>query len=334
MIRSTTAHLDKLWPSNRLSGSSNFKLVSCRRTIVSGTTNGVQWFNSHCGSMFRHMPNTCWTVVPLGTSSAVPSPRRNVTATYLRMLSNGYLFDAGEGTFNQMRACYLCSLKSLRRVFITHMHGDHVFGLPSILMYSLELARTYSAMGRDMADLPRLQLFGPLGLYNYLRTAFIPAGKKGWESIPVDIFELVPQTFRGTLQHTAESKSLHGGAKNHNYLFPDADGYYSLVDDEDHTVQAAPISHSISCYGYVVNEKERRHMMPALAMQRGIPPGPIYSKLQKGTCVRAPDGSLVKWEDVSFSSGVGRKVVILGDNANADSIIPLAQHADVSKPCV
>lgn len=308
------------------------------RTIVSGTTNGVPWFNSHCGSLFRHMPNTCWTLIPLGTSSAVPSPRRNVTSSYLRMLSNGYLFDAGEATFGQMRACYLCSLRSLRRVFITHMHGDHVFGLPSILMYALELARTYDANGRNLDLLPRLQVYGPVGLYSFLRTAFLPAGRKAWETMPIDIFEIVaPDQLDFGTAEGGDRRGAGGGrgrplvsmAANHHFVRPESDGTYNLVDEKDHTVRAAPLRHSISCYGYVVHEKEKRHMLPELMARRGIPPGRIYSDVQKGRPVVAPDGTTVRWEDVSYPSGPGRKVVVLGDNCDASKIVPLAMNADV-----
>ena len=70
--------------------------------------------------------------------------------------------------------------------------------------------------------------------------------------------------------------------------------------------------------------------MPELVAARGIPPGKIYARIAAGETVEAPDGSLVKWEDVSYSDGNARKVVILGDNCDASHIVPLAIGADVS----
>ena len=76
----------------------------------------------------------------LGTSSVVPTRARNVSAVALRLpqRSEMWLFDCGEGTQHQFLRSDL-RLSQLRRVFITHMHGDHVFGLPGLLA-SLGLA--------------------------------------------------------------------------------------------------------------------------------------------------------------------------------------------------
>ena len=70
----------------------------------------------------------------LGTSSGVPTRARNVSAVALRLpqRSEMWLFDCGEGTQHQFLRSDL-RLSQLRRVFITHMHGDHVFGLPGLL---------------------------------------------------------------------------------------------------------------------------------------------------------------------------------------------------------
>ncbi|MGE7990107.1 MBL fold metallo-hydrolase [Pseudomonas sp. NPDC089554] len=70
----------------------------------------------------------------LGTSAGVPTKARNVSATAV-IEANGsgwYLVDCGEGTQHQLLRTPL-SVRDLRAVFITHVHGDHCFGLPGLL---------------------------------------------------------------------------------------------------------------------------------------------------------------------------------------------------------
>jgi ribonuclease Z len=70
----------------------------------------------------------------LGTSSGTPSKTRNVAALALRSRGSRHwsLVDCGEGTQHQILHTSW-SLHDLRAVFITHMHGDHCYGLPGLL---------------------------------------------------------------------------------------------------------------------------------------------------------------------------------------------------------
>ncbi|WP_313710815.1 MBL fold metallo-hydrolase [Pseudomonas sp.] len=70
----------------------------------------------------------------LGTSSGVPTKARNVSATAVIEAcgKHWYLVDCGEGTQHQLLHTSL-SVRDLRGIFITHVHGDHCFGLPGLL---------------------------------------------------------------------------------------------------------------------------------------------------------------------------------------------------------
>ncbi len=72
------------------------------------------------------------TIVVLGTSAQVPKKNRNHVALYLRWDKEDLLFDPGEGTQRQM-VTFGVPLNRIRKIFITHFHGDHCLGLPGVI---------------------------------------------------------------------------------------------------------------------------------------------------------------------------------------------------------
>ncbi|AKG23008.1 ribonuclease Z [Calothrix sp. 336/3] len=97
----------------------------------------------------------------LGTSSGVPTRSRNVSSVALRLPQRAefWLFDCGEGTQHQLLRSDL-KTSQLSRIFITHMHGDHIFGLMGLLA-SCGLA----------GNIERVDIYGPPGLQEYLQAA-------------------------------------------------------------------------------------------------------------------------------------------------------------------
>lgn len=79
----------------------------------------------------------------LGTSSGVPTKIRNVSGLALRKQASKlwYLVDCGEGTQHQLLHTNL-SLKHLQVICITHIHGDHCYGLPGLLATTAMSGRT------------------------------------------------------------------------------------------------------------------------------------------------------------------------------------------------
>jgi ribonuclease Z len=78
-----------------------------------------------------------FTVTILGSGAAAPTAARGLSATSVVIQNTGCLVDCGEGTQMQMRR-FRIKHKKLKHIFITHLHGDHFFGLIGLL-FSLHL---------------------------------------------------------------------------------------------------------------------------------------------------------------------------------------------------
>jgi len=98
----------------------------------------------------------------LGTGAGAPSRTRNVSSIALQFIQQGrlWLFDCGEGTQQQLLRTPL-RLSQLERIFLTHLHGDHLFGLPGLL--------ASRALQTDHAT--PVTVYGPPGVAEYLQCA-------------------------------------------------------------------------------------------------------------------------------------------------------------------
>jgi ribonuclease Z len=77
----------------------------------------------------------------LGISSATPTKLRHPSSQFVRFASNYFLLDCGEGAQRQL-ARYCLRLLKISHVFITHLHGDHYFGLPGLITSMALYGRT------------------------------------------------------------------------------------------------------------------------------------------------------------------------------------------------
>ena len=115
----------------------------------------------------------------LGTSAGSPTAERNVSSIMLDLRQERgrlWLFDSGEATQLQMQKAKF-SLSKLEMIFLTHLHGDHLFGLPGVLT-------TRSLMQKQSA----LTLVGPKGIKQFIQTVIEISSS--WLSYPLNIIEL------------------------------------------------------------------------------------------------------------------------------------------------
>ena len=88
----------------------------------------------------------------LGCHSATPRVNAFPTSQYLEINNSHFLIDCGEGTQRQMRK-YKVGFSSINHIFISHLHGDHFYGLVGLLS-------TYGILSREK----ELHIYGPKGI--------------------------------------------------------------------------------------------------------------------------------------------------------------------------
>jgi len=95
-------------------------------------------------------------IIFLGTAGSIPTPKRSLPAVLIKRRDEQIMFDAGEGVQKQMIIAKTGFNKKMK-VFITHMHGDHVLGLPGLL-------QTMTLLERQKP----LEIYGPSGITQFL----------------------------------------------------------------------------------------------------------------------------------------------------------------------
>ncbi|ASS98965.1 MULTISPECIES: ribonuclease Z [Geobacillus] len=105
----------------------------------------------------------------LGTGAGVPAKERNVSSVALQLLDERgatWLFDCGEATQHQILHTAIRP-RRIEHIFITHLHGDHLFGLPGLLG-----SRSFQS-----GETP-LTVFGPKGIRAFVETALSVSGTR------------------------------------------------------------------------------------------------------------------------------------------------------------
>lgn len=95
-------------------------------------------------------------VTLIGTAALVPIPERALTTVLLTCYGHSILFDCGEGTQTAARKAGVNPMK-IDLIALTHYHGDHIFGLPGLLLTMSNMKRT-----------EKLYITGPAGLQKEL----------------------------------------------------------------------------------------------------------------------------------------------------------------------
>lgn len=265
----------------------------------------------------------------LGTASCFPTPTRGVSCTAIQ-LEDGqiWIFDCGECSQVQLQKSKLKPGK-ITKIFITHLHGDHLFGLPGLLCSLGNFCSTEAGKSVD--------LYGPLGLKNYITTCL----ETSRSPLPyeLNVYEMLPESSQysqdwGDWPVDLEGVHLRDMASFSSKIESElvkGTRCWTLFKNNRYHVSAGAIEHRIPSFGYVIEEQDQVGSLDVEKLKTlGLQPGPLYSKLKLGQPVTIPDTDTeVRPEDVIGKPKKGRKIVIMGDTCNSDAMAPLCQNVDL-----
>ncbi|NWR37732.1 RNZ1 protein, partial [Tachuris rubrigastra] len=203
----------------------------------------------------------------------------------------------------------------ITKIFITHFHGDHFFGLPGLLC-------TLSLQSSPDPNRPPVDIYGPLGLRSFL-----------WRSLelshsqllfPYAVHELVPThdqcpagEFRD-FSHWDRGELPPQGPGGRVLQLGPGESSYLLEEDEQLVLRAFRLFHRIPSFGFVLEEKPRPGRLNVQKLKDlGVGPGPLYGKLKSGAAVVLENGVRISPSDVLGDPIPGRKVCVLGDCSGA-----------------
>lgn len=221
----------------------------------------------------------------LGTSSGIPTKSRNVSgaAIGLRGSKKWCLVDCGEGTQHQILHTRY-SLNNLQAIFITHVHGDHCYGLPGLLASAAMAGRVES-----------LKVICPKGVEHFMQ-AIIDATQLHF-SYDVEFIDVA----------SVGSTSVD-----------------STVILEGVTVDIIALSHRVDSFGFrftdTLNAKKKLNTKKLI--EANIPKGEMWGRIQKGENVLLNDGRQVVSADFLLASEPPQKIIICGDNDSPELLKP------------
>lgn len=157
----------------------------------------------------------------LGTGAGLPAKLRNVTSIALKLLEERgtvWLFDVGEATQHQILHTSL-KPRRIEKIFITHLHGDHIYGLPGLLS-----SRSFQGGESEVT------LFGPEGINEFLKVSF--SVSQTFLKYPLKIVELKEGVIFEDEQMMVEARLLEHGIPSYGFRIVEKDRPGTLLADK------------------------------------------------------------------------------------------------------
>ena len=194
----------------------------------------------------------------LGTASAIPQATRMQQSLTLRLAGESWMFDCGEGAQRQLLRTSI-SPRNLRRIFISHLHGDHVFGLPALLCSLVTNHAELNHAGVERHSVRKVQVVGPEGIRAFVRSA-LGNSYATLFGLQLQIHELKGLTALAKRRPPVNVEHQLPNEVAAEPLYPSDDGSWHIPPMEHGppvSVRAVEIAHTVPTVGYIVEEAPR-----------------------------------------------------------------------------
>jgi ribonuclease Z len=209
-------------------------------------------------------------VTILGNGSAVPTVNQNPSSQIVFYAGRQFLVDCGEGTQMQMIR-YKIKRKKLDHIFISHLHGDHYYGLIGLL-------NTFHLMRRTEP----LTIYAPAGLEKIINLQLETSNTK--------LF--YPLHFRFLENYSEE-----------------------IFKDEQLTVTAFPLLHSIPVWGFLFKEVNKMRRIDKKFVSLFNPTVEEIISIKNGSDYKTPEGKLLKNRELTLPPHPPRSYAYCSDTA-------------------
>lgn len=198
------------------------------------------------------------------------------------------MFDCGEGTQRQILETTIKPRK-IKKIFITHLHGDHIFGLPGFLS-----SRAFQA-SEEQTD---LDIYGPVGIKAYVTNSIRISGSK----LPYQIhYHEFDESSMGKILET-DKFTVYAERLAHTIFCM---GYRVVQKDLEGTLDADALRAA------------------------GVPFGPLFGRVKNGQDIELEDGTRIFAKDFISEPRKGKIITIIGDTRKTSASVRLARDADV-----
>jgi|SaaInlStandDraft_6_1057023.scaffolds.fasta_scaffold11262_2 ribonuclease Z len=235
----------------------------------------------------------------LGTASGKPSKYRNVTSIAIELDDSEYiLIDCGEGTQSQILKSDL-KFNKISSIYITHLHGDHIFGLPGLLATINEYRKE------------PLHIYGPVGIKRYINTTLCPP------YCSIDKYNIIVHEY------------------NHIYNKINEIEYRQYT----YSIESCFVTHREFCYAYKITQRQNNPKIDISKLKPVLdkytneinslgfnPAMKIIQKLKDVKKIQLSDIEL-NLDDYAIKT-INDSIIVCLDNSNASNVIHFFRNAN------